>query len=80
MTPQAVIAQTPTAKKVESNAVSSAAAPQKAVQHPRARAYWGDRFTIRFWLFCFAVMAGMNLIEAVHRMILFLLGTPSSPP
>jgi hypothetical protein len=52
------------------------AAPHKPLQDSRARAYWGDRFTIKFWLFCFAVMAGMNLVEAFHRIMLYLLGTP----
>ncbi len=75
MTVHAVLPQA-TSGTVATKLVPSVAAPQKPMREPRARAYWGDRLTIRFWLFCFAVMAGMNLIEAVHRMLLFFSRTP----
>jgi hypothetical protein len=75
MTANAVIPQAPSGK-VDAIPATPAAAPQKPIQYARARAYWGDRLTIRFWLFCFAVMAGMNLIEAVHRMLLFFFQAP----
>jgi hypothetical protein len=75
MTTHALIPQAPSGK-VETKPAPSTTAPQKPIQDARARAYWGDRFTIKFWLFCFAVMAGMNLVEAVHRIFLYLFGTP----
>jgi hypothetical protein len=36
--------------------------------------YWGDRLTLKFWLFCFGLMLAMNLVEALHRLVLFLMG------
>jgi hypothetical protein len=36
--------------------------------------YCGDRLTLKFWLFCFGLMLAMNLIEALHRLVLFLMG------
>lgn len=65
---------------VETKPESSPAALQKTAQVSPARAYWGDRLTIKFWLFCFALMAAMNLVEAAHRFMLYLFGSPSSPP
>jgi hypothetical protein len=44
-----------------------------------SQVYWGDRLTLKFWLFCFALMAAMHLVEALHRLVLFLLGNPRSP-
>jgi hypothetical protein len=78
MTAQAVIPQAPSGK-VETKPTSSPKAPQQAVPEARPSVYWGDRFTIRFWLFCFALMTAMNLVDAVHRFVLYVLGTPLSP-
>jgi len=78
MTAQTLIPQTPTVK-VETKPPSSAALPKPPGQDSLARAYWGDLLTIGLWLFCFAVMAGMNLVEAVKRILFFLFGTPSPP-
>jgi hypothetical protein len=59
----------------------SAAAPVEPQKTPPVfppRAYWGDRWTVVFWLCCFALMAGMNLVEAIRSFILYLMG--NSPP
>lgn len=53
-------------------------APQKAATDSQARAYWGDRWALVFWLCCFALMAAMILVEAVRSFVLYLVG--SSPP
>lgn len=44
-----------------------------------AQAYWGDRWTLLFWLFCFALMAGMNLFEAIHRFVRYLVENSPCP-
>jgi hypothetical protein len=49
-------------------------APPKEEQLAEPRAYWGDRLTIKFWLFCFALMFGITLVEALRSFVLFLLG------
>lgn len=41
--------------------------------------YWGDRLALKIWLFCFALMLAMNLVEAIHRFVLFLMGRSSAP-
>jgi hypothetical protein len=41
--------------------------------------YWGDRLTLLFWFFCFGLMLAMNLIEALHRLVFFLLGRSPTP-
>jgi hypothetical protein len=41
--------------------------------------YWGDRLTLKFWLFCFGLMLAMNLVEALHRFVLFLIGRSPAP-
>jgi hypothetical protein len=41
--------------------------------------YWGDRLMLRFWFFCFGLMLAMNLVEALHRFVLLLLGRSSAP-
>lgn len=41
--------------------------------------YWGDRLTLKFWLFCFGLMFAMNLVEALHRLVLFLMGRSPAP-
>jgi hypothetical protein len=41
--------------------------------------YWGDRLTLKFWLFCFGLMLTMHLVEALHRFILLLMGRSSAP-
>jgi hypothetical protein len=79
MTAHTVIPPSPSSK-VETKPASAPVAPQKAAPLTPPRAYWGDRFTIKFWLFCFAAMAAMTLVEAVHRFLLYLFGNPSSPP
>jgi hypothetical protein len=42
-------------------------------------AYWGDRLTLKFWLFCFGLMLAMLLVEALHRFVLLLLGRSFAP-
>lgn len=41
--------------------------------------YWGDRLTLKFWLFCFGVMLAMHLVEALHRFVLLLMGRSPAP-
>lgn len=41
--------------------------------------YWGDRLALKFWLFCFGLMLAMNLVEALHRLVLFLMGRSPVP-
>jgi hypothetical protein len=41
--------------------------------------YWGDRLTLKFWLFCFGLMLAMHLVEALHRLVLFLMGRSPAP-
>jgi hypothetical protein len=54
------------------------AAANKAEQ-TRPQVYWGDRLTLFFWLFCFGLMVAMNLVDAVHRLVLPLLNHSSVP-
>ncbi|HTU92721.1 MAG TPA: hypothetical protein VMF69_21755 [Gemmataceae bacterium] len=77
MTAQAAIPQA-SPGKVQPKPASSPVPWQKAVLESRPSVYWGDRFTIRFWLVCFGLMAAMNLFEAVHQFARYLFG--SSPP
>ena len=43
------------------------------------RPYWGDRMTLLFWLFCFGLMLAMNVIEAIHRFVVFLMAANPTP-
>jgi hypothetical protein len=54
-------------------------APPKEAESAGPRVYWGDRLTLKFWLFCFGLMLAMNLVEALHRLVLFLLGRSPAP-
>ena len=50
--------------------------PAKAVG---PKAYWGDRLTLKFWLFCFGLMVAINLVEALYRFVLFLMVRSPAP-
>lgn len=54
-------------------------APTKPAEVSGPAVYWGDRLTLIFWLFCFGLMLAMNLVEAIHRLVLFLIGHSSAP-
>ena len=41
--------------------------------------YWGDRLTLNFWLFCFGLMFAMELVDAIHRLILVVMGRSLAP-
>lgn len=41
--------------------------------------YWGDRLTLKLWLFCFGLMFAMNLVEPLHRLVLLLTGRSPAP-
>lgn len=41
--------------------------------------HWDDGLTLRFWLFCFGLMLSINLVEALHRLALFLVGSSPGP-
>jgi len=79
MTAQTTLSQTPPRKIGSEQPAATPTALQKTAVSSQAKAYWGDRWTIRFWLFCFASLAARNLIEAVHRLVLYLFGNASSP-
>ena len=78
MTAHAVIPQAP-AGKVEAKSGPSPAASQKPTSDSRPSVYWGDRFTLRFWLLCFGFMAAITLFEAAHRFVHYLFGSSPSP-
>jgi hypothetical protein len=58
----------------EARPQSRPAAPPKGAEAIGPQVYWGDRLTIKCWLFCFGLMVAMNLVEALHRLVLFLIG------
>jgi hypothetical protein len=41
--------------------------------------YWGDRLTLKFWFCCFGLMLAIHLFEALHRLVLFLMGRSLVP-
>lgn len=55
----------------------SASAKETKVAGPAV--YWGDHLTLKFWLFCFGLMLTMHLVEALHRLVLLLLGRSPTP-
>ncbi|MHB1423712.1 MAG: hypothetical protein ACYC3I_11065 [Gemmataceae bacterium] len=63
----------------EARPQSRPAAPPKDADALGSKVYWGDRLTFKFWLFCFGLMAAINLVEALHRFVLFLMGRPPAP-
>lgn len=71
MTAQSVLSPASAVKR-EPKSEASSLAIRKPVQQAKPRAYWGDRWTIGFWLFCFALMAGINLVEAVYRFVVYI--------
>jgi hypothetical protein len=42
-------------------------------QPPALRVYWGDRWTFLFWLSCFAVLAGLLVLEVLRELFSWLL-------
>ena len=53
--------------------------PPTEAESAGPRVYWADRLTLKFWLFCFGLMLAMNLVEALHRLVLFLMGRCPAP-
>jgi hypothetical protein len=53
--------------------------PPKKAEPAGPKVYWGDRLALKFWLFCFGLMFAINLIEALHRLVLFLMGRSLAP-
>lgn len=66
----------PVAPEARSEPRSSASPTEAKVAGPTI--YWGDRLSLKFWLFCFGLMLTMHLVEALHRFVLFLLGRSSA--
>jgi hypothetical protein len=66
-------------KEPETQPQSPPAATENAVQSSRQKTYWGDRLTLKIWLLCFGLMLAMNLVEAIHQIILFLIGRFPAP-
>lgn len=62
----------PVTPEARSESRSSASTTEPRVAG--AAVYWGDRLTLIFWLFCFVLMLTMQLVEALHRLVLLLLG------
>jgi hypothetical protein len=79
MTARSTLAPKPPVKTEPEPSTAAPVEPRITTPVSRVRAYWGDRWTLVFWLCCFAIMAGMNLIEAVRNLILYLTGGSSSP-
>jgi hypothetical protein len=76
--PTTLVPKPPVRKEPEPSAAAPAELSTTApVSRPRA--YWGDRWTLVFWLCCFAIMAGMNVVEAVRNFILYLVGGSPLP-
>ncbi len=63
----------------EASPKSRPCASEKDTKVVTPSVYWGDRLTLKFWLFCFGLMFAMNLVEALHRLVLFLMGHSSAP-
>lgn len=59
--------------------VSRPSATTKEAKVAGLTAYWGDRLTLKFWLFCFGLMLTMHLVEALHRFVLLLMGRFPAP-
>jgi hypothetical protein len=53
--------------------------PPKQAESAGPRVYWGDRLTLKFWFYCFGLMLAMHLVEALHRLVLFLMGRSAAP-
>ena len=68
----------PPVPTIELRTTSRPSPPVGETKRAKPAVYWGDRFTIHFWLVCFALMAGMNLVE-VYRWLVFMVwgGTPT---
>lgn len=74
MTAQTVLSPASAVKR-ESKSEASSLAICMPVEQAKPRAYWGDRWTICFWLFCFALMAAINLVEAAYRFVVYIFGS-----
>jgi len=51
----------------------------KETKEAGPRVYWGDRLTVRFWLYCLGLLFAMELLGALHRLVLFLMGQSPAP-
>jgi hypothetical protein len=69
---------TPPVAAVEPRTVSRPETPTREPKRGK-RAYWGDRFTILFWIACFGLMAAMNLSEVIYRFFFWLFGSSPTP-
>ena len=65
--------------KTEARPESKAPAPKKETKIAGTRVYWGDRLTLNFWLVCFGLMLGINVIEGLYWLVLSLLGRAPTP-
>lgn len=63
----------------ETQPTSRPLVPPKNAEVTGPKAYWGDRLTLNFWLFCFALMLAMELVGAIHRLFLFVMGRSLAP-
>jgi hypothetical protein len=64
---------------IETRPQTTPSTPAKTAEPAKPSSYWGDRLTILFWLFCFAVMLGINVIEAVQQMVLYVINRFAAP-
>jgi len=79
MTAQTKFPQMSPVVTLEARPESRSPASTKETKVASPSVYWGDRLTLKFWLFCFGLMLAMNLVEALHRFVLFLMGHFSAP-
>lgn len=77
MTRTKLLSEPPVKLEAQSQAQSPDTIKEARVSSPHV--YWSDRMALVFWLFCFALLLAMNLVEAVHRFILFLMARSPSP-
>lgn len=78
MTTQTKLPQMPPVNP-ETRPESRSPASTKEAMAASPSVYWGDRLTLKFWLFCFGLMLAMHLVEALHRVFLLLMGRSPAP-
>ncbi len=79
MTAQTTLAPKAPAKTETKQPALAPSKSQEIAPVSQPRAYWGDRWTFVFWLCCFAIMAGMNLVEGIRSLVQYLIGSAASP-
>jgi hypothetical protein len=73
MTSQTKLPQMPPVNP-EARPESRSPASTKEAKVAGPSVYWGDRLTLKFWFFCFGLLLAIHLVEALQRLVLFLMG------